>query len=96
MKDREGILSQERLNHLAHRISDSIWEDDLVDFTDDDVALRFAKTAIAQFVKEEQEIDQLARAKVTSLKRNVVEGSPEWDVLYRKYYEEEMKKRGQS
>lgn len=96
MRDKEGILSTDRSNHLAHRITDSIWEDDLVDFTDDDVALRWAKTAIAQFVKEDQEIDQAARAKVTSLKRNVVEGSPEWDVMYRKYFEEEMKKRGQS
>jgi hypothetical protein len=96
MRDREGILSPERVNHLAHRITDTIWEDDMVDFTDDDVALRWAKSAISQFIKEEQEIDQAARAKVASLKRNVVEGSPEWDVMYRKYYEEEMKKRGQS
>lgn len=88
------IISEDRLTHLAHLITDTVWGDDLVDFSDDDVALRVAKKAIAEFVKEDQEIDLRAREKVASLKRNVVEGSPEWDILYRKYYDEERNKRG--
>jgi hypothetical protein len=90
------ILTEERQTHLAHVIADTIWEDDMIDFTDDEVAIRMAKKAIADFVKEDQAIDDAARAKVSSLKRNVVEGSPEWDILYKKYYEEERKRRGQS
>jgi hypothetical protein len=54
-----------------------------------------AKLAIIEFVKENEDIDQKARDKVASLKRNVMEGTPEWDVMYRKYYEEERGKRGQ-
>lgn len=88
------IISEERQSHLAHVITDAIWNDDLVDFSDEDAAIRFAKKAIADFVKEDGEIDTRARAKVASLKRNVVEGSPEWDILYQKYYEEERNKRG--
>ena len=88
------IISDERQIHLAHIVTDGVYNDDLVDFTDDDIALRAAKVAIAQFVKEDQEIDRKAREKVASLKRGVVEGSPEWDILYRKYYEEEKNKRG--
>lgn len=90
------ILTEERQTHLAHIITDTIWDDDLVDFTDDEVAIRMAKKAIADFVKEDQAIDEAARNKVSSLKRNVVEGSPEWDILYKKYYEEERNRRGQS
>lgn len=90
------ILTEERQTHLAHVIADTIWDDDLVDFTDDEVAIRMAKKAIAEFVKEDQAIDEAARTKVSSLKRNVVEGSPEWDILYKKYYEEERNRRGQS
>jgi hypothetical protein len=90
------ILTEERQTHLAHVIADTIWEDDMIDFTDDEVAIRMAKKAIADFVKEDQAIDDAARAKVSSLKRNVVEGSPEWDILYKKYYEEERNRRGQS
>lgn len=88
------ILSEERQTHWAHILTDAIWNDDLVDYTDEDLALRLAKQAIREFVKEDEEIDKKAREKVASLKRNVVEGSPEWDILYRKYYEEERNKRG--
>ena len=89
------IISEDRQSHLAHVITNAIWNEDLVDYTDEDLALRVAKKAIIEFVKEDEEIDRRAREKVTSLKRNVVEGSPEWDVLYKKYYEEERNKRGQ-
>ena len=88
------IISEDRQNTLAHLITDKIWEDDLVDYTDDDIALRAAKRAIIEFVKEDEQVDERARAKVASLKRGVIEGSPEWDVLYRKYYEEERNKKG--
>lgn len=89
------ILSEDRQTHWAHLITDAVYNDDLVDFSDDDQALRAAKRAILEFVKEEQDLDAKARAKVSSLKRGVIEGSPEWDILYRKYYEEERGRRGQ-
>lgn len=89
------IISEDRQSHLAHLAVDAVYDDDLVDFSDDDTAYRISKKAVAEFVKEDSEIDQRAREKVASLKRGVVEGSPEWDILYRKYYEEERGRRGQ-
>lgn len=88
------ILSEDRQSHWAHLITDAVWNDDLVDYSDEDQALRLAKQAIMEFVKEEIETDQFARDKVSSLKRGVHEGTPEWDILYRKYYEEERKRKG--
>jgi len=88
------IISENRQTHFAHLITDAVWNDDLVDFSDDDVALRVAKKAIFEFVQEDVEFDKKAKEKVASLKRNVLEGTPEWDILYRKYYEEERGKRG--
>ena len=88
------ILSEERQSHWAHILTDKIWNDDLVDYTDEDQALRLAKLAIQEFVKKDTDMDSRARVKVASLKRGVVEGSPEWDIMYKKYYEEEMKKNG--
>ncbi|MCB0414941.1 MAG: DUF507 family protein [Bdellovibrionales bacterium] len=90
------IMSEDRQSHLVHLIIDGIWKDDLVDYTDDDRALRVAQQGMNKFIQEAQAIDVAARNKVASLKRNVVEGSPEWDVLYNKYYEEEMQRRGNS
>lgn len=88
------MISDDRQSHLAHIITDAIWNDDLVDYSDDDLAVRVARQAIAEFVKEDREIDQMAREKVATLKRGVIEGSPEWDIMFKKYYEEERNKRG--
>ena len=88
------ILSDERQIHIAHIVTDKVWGDDIADFSDDDIALRAAKTAIIAFVKEDSEIDKKAREKVASLKRNVLEGTREWEILYKKYYEEEKGRYG--
>lgn len=93
MSDRM-ILSEERQGHWAKKITDKVWGDDIVDFSDDDEALKAAKKAIVAFVKEDMEIDTKAREKVASLKRNVMEGTTEWEILYKKYYEEEKNRRG--
>lgn len=87
------ILTEERQIRFAHVIIDGIWGDDIVDFTDDDEALRAAKRAIAKFVAEENDIDVHVRTKLQSLKKQPVEGSVEWETMYKKYYEEEMKRR---
>jgi len=89
------ILSEDRQSHWAHLLTDGVWGDELVEFSDDDQALRAAKRALAEFVNEDVDIDTKARAKVASLKRNVLENTPEWDIMYKKYYEEERAKRGQ-
>ncbi len=89
------ILSEDRQTHFAHVMTDSVWNDDLVDFNDEDMALRLAKAAVREFVKEDEDLDVKARAKVGSLKRGVLEGTPEWEILYQKYYQEEKVKRGQ-
>ena len=89
------MISEDRQSHLAHLITDAVWEDDLADYTEEDQVLRLTKRIIAKFVQEDREIDERARQKVSTLKRGVMEGSPEWDILYKKYYEEERVKRGQ-
>jgi len=88
------ILSEDRVGHLARLVVDGIWNDDLVDYVDDDAALRAAKRGLNEFVKVVEEVDKTVVAKVASLKRGVPEGSPEWDIMYGKYFEEEMKRRG--
>lgn len=88
------ILSEERVSHLARLVVDGIWNDDLVDYTDDDTALRLAKKGLNLFVKKVSDADAKVQAKIASLKRGVAEGTPEWDILYGKYFEEEMQRHG--
>jgi hypothetical protein len=86
------ILSEDRQTHLAHIIIDGIWKDDLVEYTDEDSAIREAKRVIIEYVKRETSVDEAVRQKIITLKRGVLEGSREFDLLYKKYYEEEQQK----
>ncbi|MCL4873153.1 DUF507 family protein [bacterium] len=87
-------LSDDRISHIAHLLFDGVWKDDLVDFTDEDKALAEIKKAMTGYLRVEDEADTAARAKIRSLSRDVPEGSREWDILYKKYFEEEASKKG--
>ena len=86
-------LTEDRRSHLAHAIMDRIYKDDLVDFPNETEALREAKRVLQGFARDEEDADRIAREKISRLARRVPEGGREWDVLYRKYHEEEMGKR---
>ena len=90
------ILSDDRKSHFAHLLCDTLYDDDLVDFTEDAIALREAKNGIDAFLNELEEIDDSVRSKIMSLKRGVVEGSPEWDTMYKKYFEEEIQRKNKA
>ncbi len=86
-------LTDERITHISHLIWDGLYNDDLVDYEDDDESLKVIKLTLMNYLKIEDEIDDTVRAKISSLKRGVTEAHREWDILYKKYYEEEANKR---
>ena len=86
-------LSEDRISHIAHLLVDGPWENDLVDYTDEDMVLRETKRAIAEYFKMDDEVDNLVREKLKSYSRGIVEGSSEWEIMHKKHYEEEMRKR---
>jgi hypothetical protein len=85
-------LTESRISHLAHLIMDGVWKNDLADFTNEARALAETKRVLEDFFGGEDRLDDIVRQKIQSLSRHVAPGSREWDVLYRKYYEEEMRK----
>ena len=61
------------------------------------IATRFVskiRKILEELLNQEAKIDQSARLKIENQKRTILEGSQEWDILYRKYYNEEVKKLG--
>lgn len=84
--------SPSRISHLAHLILEALRKDKLADFTHEGRALSETKQVLTDFLQGEDHIDEVVRRKVLSLSRHVPPGSREWDILYRKYYEEEMRK----
>jgi hypothetical protein len=84
---------EEQVTQLAHKIHDRIYHDDLVDYPDEDRALRSVKQTLNETLLAEEALDEKVRTKISSLKRSVQEGSPEWDILYRQYMDEELGKK---
>jgi len=88
-------ISRDKLNKLAHVVSDILAETDEAEFLEDRNTIRQeARKALEKLLLEETRIDQAARLKIQSQRRIIPEGSQEWDILYRKYYNEEVKKLG--
>jgi uncharacterized protein len=80
---------------MAHVVADTLAETPECDFLDDRNTIRqAARTALEKILTEEMKIDQAARLKIASQRKIIVEGSQEWDILYRKYYNDEVKKLG--
>ncbi len=88
-------LSRDKLNKLAHTVADALAEVDAVDFIEDRNSIRLeVRRILEELLKEEARIDAAARQKIESQRRTIIEGTQEWDILYRKYYNEEVKKLG--
>ncbi len=88
-------LSRDKLNKLAHTVADALAEIDAVDFLEDRNSIRLeVRRILEELLKEEARIDAAARQKIESQRRTIIEGTQEWDILYRKYYNEEVKKLG--
>ena len=85
-------LSENRISHLAHLLIDAIKKADLGEFQNEGRALGETKRVLHEFFERDDHLDELVRQKIQSLSRHVPTGSREWDVLYRKYLEEEMRR----
>jgi uncharacterized protein len=88
-------ISRDKVNKLAHVVTDSLAEMDKVDFVEDRNTVRLeVRKILEELLSQEARIDAAARQKIDTQKRTILEGSQEWDILYRKYYNEEVKKLG--
>jgi hypothetical protein len=88
-------LSRDKLNKLAHAVADTLAEMENVDFLEDRNSIRLeSRRILEELAAQEAKIDAAARLKIESQRRIIMEGSQEWDILYKKYYNEEVKKLG--
>ena len=88
-------ISPDKLNKLAHTVADTLAEIDEVGFLEDRNTIRQeARKALTALLGEEAKIDTAARLKIANQRKIILEGSQEWEILYRKYYNDEVKKLG--
>lgn len=88
-------LSREKINYLSKRILEALTKNDHVEFLDDPNEIRLN---IVRSIEEEmrlyEALDKRAIEKIQTQKKSIEEGSREWEILYRKYYNEELAKLG--
>ena len=88
-------LSREKVNYLSKRILEALTRNEQVEFLDDPNEIRLI---IVRSIEEEMKLyellDKKAIDKIQSQKKSIEEGSREWEILYRKYYNDELSKLG--
>jgi hypothetical protein len=88
-------LSKNRVNYLTKLIIDFIEKSDEIDYNEDIGNIRFK---IYHYILDElkmfEDIETAARDKIISQKKNIPEGSREWEILFRKYTGEQLDKLG--
>jgi len=88
-------LSREKVNYLSRQILNRLLENDEVEFLDESNEIRLS---IVNIIEDEmnlyESIDKKAIEKIETQKKSIKEGSREWEILYRKYYNEEITKLG--
>jgi len=88
-------LSRGKTVQLSHAIIKSLVENDSVEFIEDRDTIRQKIVDYLQaLLKEEEHVDLEVRKKIASQKKEIIEGTEEWDLLYRRHYAEELKKKG--
>jgi hypothetical protein len=87
-------LSEARILFLARESLTRLRDERLAEIANFQVSLRIARELIEQFAAQGDAIDAIVRRKIASLKRGVAEGGAEWNILYRRYREEELRKKG--
>lgn len=92
------MLSEDKVSHLSHILLNKLYDLDLIDIDEDEEAAirREIKRTITGELKIGEEIDEIVRKKLLSLSKKLIEGSSEWEVLYKKYYREEEIKKGRA
>lgn len=88
-------ISRDKVNKLAHVIADTLADTPEAEFMEDRNTVRQeARKVLEMLFTDELRIDAAARGKISSQQRIIQEGTQEWDILYRKYYNDEVKRLG--
>jgi hypothetical protein len=88
-------LSRDKINDLSHKIVAALRKnrDFRLKREPNDVRLEMVKV-ITELLQTEEKVDKAARTKIRTQKREIAEGTEEWELLHKRYYAEELKKLG--
>jgi hypothetical protein len=91
------MLSEDKISHLSHVLLKDLISQNLVGLIEDEAAIRREiKRTIVSELRIGEEIDEIVRRKLQSFAKKLIEGTPEWEVLYKKFFREEEIKKGRA
>jgi len=95
-KDYDVILSYEdRYNNLAHKILDNLWQKDLMDYSVSENTIKnVILSSLEEYVNSFEDIEDIVIEKIKGMKRELIPGSDEYNIVFERLYREELKKKG--
>jgi hypothetical protein len=88
-------LSHEKIIKLSHEIITAIMAVDEIEiFEEPNVIRQEIVKILNDLMREEEKVEAAVKTQITSQKRTIPEGSAEWEILYRKYYHDALRKLG--
>ncbi len=88
-------LTREKIVRISHQLIDLLVQSNEVEFIEDrDTIRQHIVQTITNVLHEEEKVEVEVRTRISSQKKEILEGSEEWDLLFRKYYSEELRRIG--
>ena len=88
-------MSREKIVRISHQVTDLLVQTNEVEFVEDrDTIRQHVVQTITNVLREEEKVEVEVRKRITSQKKEILEGSEEWDLLFRKYYSDELRRMG--
>jgi hypothetical protein len=88
-------LSRDKINDISHKVVSALRKsrDFRLKRDPNDVRLELVKV-MTEILQTEEKVDKAARTKIRTQKKEIAEGTEEWELLHKRYYAEELKKLG--
>ena len=88
-------LSREKIVRISYQVTDLLVQCNEVEFIEDrDTIRQHIVQTITNVLREEEKVEVEVRKRISSQKKEILEGSEEWDLLFRKYYSDELRRMG--
>jgi len=88
-------LTREKIVRISHQVTDLLVQSNEVEFIEDrDTIRQHIVQTITSVLHEEEKVEVEVRKRISSQKKEILEGSEEWDLLFRRYYSEELRRMG--
>ena len=88
------MISEEKMSHILHLMLDGLEKGGLASFSDKERALREGRKVCNLYLTHVSGAQDAAKQRIQSQKNAPAEQTPQWEILYQKYLEEELQKRG--